>query len=114
MEKVQPLDLLETLVRTTGGMKEKTDGEESSPCAAMPAAQDVSQGCKELDITVLHVKLRAARGNKTKTPGPGAQSALQAPCSFWNENVAVTPFPTHSSLFSFMCRHPQTFSQAFS
>ena len=44
--------------------------------------QDVSQGCKELDVTVLHVKLRAARGNKTKTPGPGAQSTLQAPCSF--------------------------------
>ena len=43
MEKMQPLDLLETLVRTTGGMKEKTDGEESSPCVAMPAAQDVSQ-----------------------------------------------------------------------
>ncbi|KAL6319165.1 hypothetical protein AAG906_011251 [Vitis piasezkii] len=94
MEKVQPLDLLETLVRTTGGMKEKTDGEESSPCVAMP--------------------LRAVRGNKTKTPGPGAQSTLRAPCSFWNEDVAVTPFPTHSSLFSFTCRHPQTFSQTFS
>ena len=64
--------------------------------------------------TVLHVKLRAVRGNKTKTLGPGAQSTLRAPCSFWNEDVAVTPFPTHSSLFSFTCRHPQTFCQAFS
>nr|CAN70328.1 hypothetical protein VITISV_043213 [Vitis vinifera] len=63
-ERVQPLDLLETLVRSTGGMKEKADGEESSPCAAMPAAQDVSQRFKELDITVLHVKLHAAGGNK--------------------------------------------------
>lgn len=26
----------------------------------------------------MHVKLRATGGNKTKTPGPGAQSALRA------------------------------------
>jgi Ribosomal protein S11 len=29
-------------------------------------------------VTALHVKLRATGGNKTKTPGPGAQSALRA------------------------------------
>uniref|UniRef100_T1H1S2 Uncharacterized protein n=1 Tax=Megaselia scalaris TaxID=36166 RepID=T1H1S2_MEGSC len=28
-----------------------------------------------LGITALHIKLRATGGNKTKTPGPGAQSA---------------------------------------
>ena len=33
---------------------------------------------KELGITALHIKLRATGGNKTKTPGPGAQSALRA------------------------------------
>ena len=38
--------------------------------------QDVSQGCKELNVTILHVKLHAVGGNKTKTPGLGAQSAL--------------------------------------
>ncbi|KAL5824894.1 hypothetical protein ACOSQ3_020957 [Xanthoceras sorbifolium] len=32
----------------------------------------------ELGITALHIKLRATGGNKTKTPGPGAQSALRA------------------------------------
>ena len=69
---MQPLDLLETLVRTTASMKEKADGKGSSPCAAMPTAQDVSLGCKELGVTVIHVKLRAAGGNKTKTPSPGA------------------------------------------
>lgn len=26
----------------------------------------------------MHIKLRATGGNKTKTPGPGAQSALRA------------------------------------
>ena len=32
----------------------------------------------ELGITALHVKIRATGGNGTKTPGPGAQSALRA------------------------------------
>lgn len=68
----------ETLVRVTGGMKVKADRDESSPYAAMLAAQDVAVRCKELGITALHVKLRATGGNKTKTPGPGAQSALRA------------------------------------
>lgn len=112
----------------TGGMKVKADRDESSPYAAMLAAQDVSTRCKvlisfvsfldcmnpfnvfllsslcsqsdfmfviitfyfkhtwlssihiiqELGITALHIKLRATGGNKTKTPGPGAQSALRA------------------------------------
>lgn len=29
-------------------------------------------------MTALHIKLRATGGNRTKTPGPGAQSALRA------------------------------------
>ncbi|KAH7680770.1 Ribosomal protein S11 protein [Dioscorea alata] len=56
----------------------KADRDESSPYAAMLAAQDVAQRCKELGITALHIKLRATGGKKTKTPGPGAQSALRA------------------------------------
>ncbi|BAT87333.1 hypothetical protein VIGAN_05069100 [Vigna angularis var. angularis] len=68
----------ETLVRITGGMKVKADRDESSPYAAMLAAQDVAARCKELRITALHIRLRATGGNKTKTPGPGAQSALRA------------------------------------
>jgi ribosomal protein S11 len=35
--------------------------------------------CRSLEyITALHTKLRATGGNKTKTPGPGAQSSLRA------------------------------------
>merc|ERR1712166_1713761 len=68
----------ETYVRVTGGMKVKADRDESSPYAAMLAAQDVAARCKELGITALHVKIRATGGNSTKTPGPGAQSALRA------------------------------------
>ena len=59
-------------------MKVKADRDEASPYAAMLAAQDVSERCRALGITALHVRLRATGGNKTKTPGPGAQSALRA------------------------------------
>ncbi|KAL3962855.1 hypothetical protein ACCO45_004378 [Purpureocillium lilacinum] len=50
----------ETITRVTGGMK------------------DVAARCKELGINALHIKIRATGGNGTKTPGPGAQSALRA------------------------------------
>ena len=68
----------ETLVRVTGGMKVKADRDESSPYAAMLAAQDVAARCKELGITAIHIKLRATGGNGTTNPGPGAQAALRA------------------------------------
>lgn len=68
----------ETIARVTGGMKVKADREESSPYAAMLAAQDVAAKCKEVGITAVHVKIRATGGTKTKTPGPGGQSALRA------------------------------------
>ncbi|KAK5997473.1 40S ribosomal protein S14 [Cladobotryum mycophilum] len=68
----------ETITRVTGGMKVKADRDESSPYAAMLAAQDVAARCKELGINALHIKIRATGGNGTKTPGPGAQSALRA------------------------------------
>jgi hypothetical protein len=40
----------ETLVRVTGGMKVKADRDESSPYAAMLAAQDVAQRCKVSEL----------------------------------------------------------------
>ncbi|TVU01754.1 hypothetical protein EJB05_52748, partial [Eragrostis curvula] len=91
----------ETLVRITGGMKVKADRDESSPYAAMLASQDVAQRCKvELGITALHIKLRATGGNKTKTPGPGAQSALRALARSGmkiGRIEDVTPVPTDST-----------------
>ncbi|KAK9481327.1 putative 40S ribosomal protein S14 [Lipomyces japonicus] len=68
----------ETIARVTGGMKVKADRDESSPYAAMLAAQDVAAKCKEVGITAVHVKIRATGGTGSKTPGPGAQSALRA------------------------------------
>ena len=68
----------ETLIRRTGGMEVKADRDESSPYAAMIAAQKVAEKCKEIGIQALHIRLRATGGNRTKTPGPGAQSAIRA------------------------------------
>ena len=45
-------------------MKVKADRDESSPYAAMLAAQDVAERCKVLGITALHIKLRATGGNR--------------------------------------------------
>ncbi|KAJ2963277.1 hypothetical protein NQZ79_g1658 [Umbelopsis isabellina] len=105
----------ETIVRVTGmypyallakditpscGMKVKADRDESSPYAAMLAAQDVAAKCKELGITALHVKIRATGGNGTKTPGPGAQSALRALARAGmriGRIEDVTPIPTDST-----------------
>jgi small subunit ribosomal protein S14e len=56
----------ETITRVTGGMKVKADRDESSPYAAMLAAQDVATRCKELGINALHIKIRAT-GGKTYT-----------------------------------------------
>ena len=70
----------ETLCRVTGGMKVKADRDESSPYAAMLAAQDVAEKIKTLGITALHIKLKATGGNRTKTPGPG-KSQLTMQCS---------------------------------
>ncbi|KAG4177617.1 hypothetical protein ERO13_A11G319000v2 [Gossypium hirsutum] len=72
----------ETMVRITGGMKVKADRDELSSYAAMLAAQDVSQRCK------------------TKTPGPGAQSALRALARSGmkiGRIEDVTPIPTDST-----------------
>ena len=90
----------ETLVRVTGGMKVKADRVEASPYAAMLAAQDVAARCKELGVTALHIKMRATGGNRTKTPGPGAQSALRALARAGmkiGRIEDVTPIPTDST-----------------
>merc|ERR1712141_855536 len=90
----------ETICRVTGGMKVKADRDESSPYAAMLAAQDVAEKCQERGINALHIRLRATGGNRTKTPGPGAQSALRALARKGlrvGRIEDVTPTPTDSS-----------------
>ncbi|RCI03386.1 ribosomal protein S14, S11, partial [Rhizopus stolonifer] len=90
----------ETISRITGGMQVKADRDESSPYAAMLAAQQVAAKCKELGINALHIKLRATGGTGTKTPGPGGQAALRALARAGmriGRIEDVTPVPTDST-----------------
>jgi small subunit ribosomal protein S11 len=68
----------ETLAKASGGMVVKNDREESSPYAAMKAADLISEKLREKEITDLIIKVRAPGGNRSKIPGPGAQSAIRA------------------------------------
>lgn len=68
----------ETLAKATGGMVVKNDRDESSPYAAMKAADLVAEKLKEKEISDLIIRVRAPGGNKSKIPGPGAQSAIRA------------------------------------
>jgi len=96
-------------------MKVKADRDESSPYAAMLAAQDVATRCREVGITALHIKLRATGGTGTKTPGPGAQSALRALARAGmriGRIEDVTPVPTDSTRRK-VCTTSQNFDGPF-
>lgn len=45
---------------------------------AMLAAVDVCKALKDVGINAIHIKLRGRGGVESKTPGPGAQSAIRA------------------------------------
>ncbi|MEM3396370.1 MAG: 30S ribosomal protein S11 [Thermoplasmata archaeon] len=68
----------ETLARCSGGMVVKADREEGSPYAAMKATERAAEMAKEKGVELVHVKVRAPGGNKSLTPGPGAQAAIRA------------------------------------
>ena len=59
-------------------MKVKADRDESTPYAAMLAAQDAAVKAKEVGITAVHIKIRGTGGTRSKAPGPGGQSAIRA------------------------------------
>src|SRR6266705_3281679 len=68
----------ETITKATGGMVVKAAKDEASPYAAMKAAERVADAAKEKGIDSIHVRVRAPGGNKSKSPGPGAQAAIRA------------------------------------
>jgi small subunit ribosomal protein S11 len=67
----------ETIAKCSGGMVVKAAKDESSPYAAMKAAEKVADIAKEKGVTNIHVKVRAPGGNKSTSPGPGAQAAIR-------------------------------------
>jgi len=67
----------ETITKATGGMVVKAAKDEASPYAAMKAAEKVAEIAKEKGIDSIHVKVRAPGGNRSVSPGPGAQAAIR-------------------------------------
>jgi len=68
----------ETIGKVTGGMVVKQAKDQASPYAAQRAAERIADVAKEKDIIGIHVKVRAPGGNKSASPGPGAQAAIRA------------------------------------
>ena len=68
----------ETIGKVTGGMVVKQAKDQSSPYAAQRAAERIADVAKEKEIIGIHVKVRAPGGNKSASPGPGAQAAIRA------------------------------------
>jgi small subunit ribosomal protein S14e len=66
----------------------------------MLAAIDIVKALKAVGINSIHIKLRAFGGVGTKSPGPGAQSALRALARHGlkiGRIEDVTPIPTDST-----------------
>ena len=68
----------ETFSRKSGGMFVKADRNESSPYAAMKAANAAAQEAQSKGVYQLYIRYRAPGGHKNRTPGPGTQAALRA------------------------------------
>ena len=68
----------ETVTKASGGMVVKADKDQASPNAAMRAAERVADIAKEKGIDGVHVRIRAPGGNKSHSPGPGAQAAIRS------------------------------------
>ncbi len=67
----------ETITKCSGGMVVKAAKDEASSYAAMKAAGRVAEIAKEKGIDSIHVKIRAPGGNKSTSPGRGAQAAIR-------------------------------------
>ena len=68
----------ETVTKASGGMVVKADKDQASPNAAMRAAERVADIAKEKGIDGVHVRIRAPGGNKSHSPGPGAQATIRS------------------------------------
>jgi len=68
----------ETASISSGGVHVTADRYESSPFAAMKAANTVVDAAKTKGFTALHIKVRAVGGVGSRVPGPGAQAAIRS------------------------------------
>jgi len=68
----------ETIARISGGMVTKSAKDEGSPYTAMKVAQTVAEQIREKGFDRVDVRIRGQGGNKSHTPGRGAQAAIRA------------------------------------
>ena len=68
----------ETIARCSGGMVTKSAKDEGTPYTAMKVAQVVADAAIEKGINSVDVRIRGQGGNKSGTPGRGAQAAIRA------------------------------------
>lgn len=68
----------ETITRITGGMMTDKDREGGSPYPAMLAATKAAENALEKGVNAVHIRVRAAGGIKSSSPGAGAQPAIRA------------------------------------
>ncbi len=68
----------ETVSISSGGMHVNADRYESSPFAAMKAANAVVESARSKGFTAFHIRVRAVGGVGSRVPGPGAQAAIRA------------------------------------
>jgi small subunit ribosomal protein S11 len=68
----------ETISISSGGVHVNADRYESSPFAAMKAANAVVEVAHVKGFTGFHIRVRAVGGVGSRVPGPGAQAAIRA------------------------------------
>ncbi len=68
----------ETIAKCSGGVVVKAQHKEGSPYAAMKVAEIVADKAREREIREVHVKVRAAGGNKSNSPGAGSEAAIRS------------------------------------
>ena len=68
----------ETVAISSGGIHVNADRYESSPFAAMKAANAVIESARTKGFTGFHIRVRAVGGVGSRVPGPGAQAAIRA------------------------------------
>ena len=68
----------ETVSISSGGIHVNADRYESSPFAAMKAANAVVESARTKGFIGFHIRVRAVGGVGSRVPGPGAQAAIRA------------------------------------
>ena len=68
----------ETITKCSGGEVVKAQHKEGSPYAAMKIAEIIAHKAREREITEVIVKVRAAGGNKSSSPGSGSEAAIRS------------------------------------